>query len=90
MKVHQLVFVALGTPGVGAFLAPSIHGSSCGCSNMRIGDGHGRQRRQPTMRLEFSASPVNTKETLTRTTDLSLEGIGKKRKIALLGSTVRD
>lgn len=41
------------------------------------------------MGLDFSASPVNTKETLKRTTDLSLEGIGKKSKIALLGSTVR-
>ncbi|CAM9835958.1 unnamed protein product, partial [Chrysoparadoxa australica] len=37
--------------------------------------------------LEYSAAPVNRAETLTRTTDLALEGSALKRKLALLGST---
>lgn len=39
--------------------------------------------------LDFSASPVNTAETLQRTTALSLEGAWQKKKLAVLGSTVR-
>lgn len=40
--------------------------------------------------LESSASPVNTAASLQRTTELSLGGEGMKKKIALLGSTVRQ
>lgn len=37
-----------------------------------------------------AASPVNTVETLQRTSELAIEGIGKTKKLALLGSTVGD
>lgn len=80
MKTHQLAFIALGAPGVGAFVTPTTYVAGghpcCGCGNMR-------------MALDFSASPVNSAETLQRTTDLSLGGKGTKKKVALLGSTVR-
>lgn len=80
MKTHQLAFIALGAPGVGAFVTSTAYVArghpGCGCGNMR-------------MALDFSASPVNSAETLQRTTDLSLGGKGTKKKVALLGSTVR-
>lgn len=81
IKICQLTAIALATSGVGAFLSPAIHvggkASSCRC-NVRMAQ------------LDFSASPVNTAETLQRTTELSLEASGKKKKkLALLGSTVR-
>lgn len=78
MKAYELACVVLGTPGVGAFMSPSIHVAASTC-------------RHPTRMaaLDFSASPVNTAESLKRTSELSLEGMGNKKKIALLGSTVR-
>lgn len=59
-------------------MSPPIHVAASTCRN-------------PTRMaaLDFSASPVNTAETLKRTSDLSLEGMRNKKKIALLGSTVR-
>lgn len=81
MRAHDLVLVALGSPGVGAFFIPPINvlSTNSGCR-------HGSTRMAA---LDFSASPVNTAETLKRTTDLSLAGAGSKKKLALLGSTVR-
>lgn len=80
MKAHELVLIALGTPGVSAFFVRPAHAlrtnpGSCGYTRMAA--------------LDFSASPVNSAETLKRTTDLSLAGAGSKKKLALLGSTVR-
>eukprot|EP00904_Undaria_pinnatifida_P004637 jgi/Undpi1/14174/HiC_scaffold_9.g03824.m1 len=78
MKAHELVLIALGTPGVSAFFVRPAHAlrtnpGSCGYTRMAA--------------LDFSASPVNSAETLKRTTDLSLAGAGSKKKLALLGST---
>ena len=75
MRAHELVLVALGSPGVGAFLISPTTGCCYGNTRMAA--------------LDFSASPVNSAETLKRTTDLSLAGAGSKKKLALLGSTVR-
>lgn len=74
MKPYHLTFLLLESLGVEGFLSPSI-GHVAGSSKMH-------------MKLDFSACPVNSRESLQRTTDLSLEGIGAK-KVALLGSTVR-
>lgn len=81
MRAHELVLVALGSPGVGAFFSSptNVLSTNSGCR-------HGSTRMAA---LDFSASPVNTAETLKRTTDLSLAGAGSKKKLALLGSTVR-
>lgn len=81
MKTQHLVVATLSCSSVGAFLPPPVHvagvRSRCGCSHTRMAA------------LDFSACPVNTPETLKRTTDLSLVGMGTKKKLALLGSTVR-
>lgn len=74
MKPYHLAFLLLESVGVKGFLSPSI-GHVAGSSKLH-------------MNLDFSACPVNSRESLQRTTDLSLEGIGA-RKVALLGSTVR-
>lgn len=81
MRAHELVLVALGSPGVaGFFVSPAnVLSTNPGCC-------HGSTRMAA---LDFSASPVNSAETLKRTTDLSLAGAGAKKKLALLGSTVR-
>lgn len=72
---HHLAFLLVASLGVeGFFNSPSI-GHVAGSSKLH-------------MNLDFSACPVNSRESLQRTTDLSLEGIGA-RKVALLGSTVR-
>ncbi|CAM9542791.1 unnamed protein product [Ectocarpus sp. 6 AP-2014] len=83
MKTHQLALLALGATGVESFLPPCTHdplavgraASDKSRSNMRMAA------------LDFSASPVNTRETFQRTMDLALEETGAKKKIALLGST---
>ena len=74
MKPYHLAFLLLESLGVEGFISPSI--------------GHVTGSSKLHMNLDFSACPVNSRESLQRTTDLSLEGIGA-RKVALLGSTVR-
>lgn len=79
MNAYQLVLVVFGTPFVGAFLSPPVHVS---------GAPPGYRCSTHMAALDFSASPVNTAETLQRTTNISLQGTGQKKKLALLGSTV--
>lgn len=81
MKGHDLLLLACGIPGVRAFLSPTIHVASARYS--------GTNMRTSMAALDFSACPVNTAEALQRTTDLSVEGMQAKTKLALLGSTVR-
>lgn len=74
------VVAVAGTPGVRALLFHALHAGG-------TPSGYRCQTRMGA--LDFSACPVNTAETLQRTSALAIEGIGTKKKIALLGSTVR-
>lgn len=80
MKPYHFAFLLLESLGVEGFISPFVG---------HLGGEYGRSRSSKMhMNLDFSACPVNSRESLQRTTDLSLEGVGA-RKVALLGSTVR-
>lgn len=86
MKLCSLLCVLLGTSSVKAFLPPGLHtvlGTSSGFRQRALS-----RKGQAEMRCGKAASPVNTAETLQRTSELAIEGIGNAKKLALLGSTV--
>lgn len=80
MMAYNLALTLLGVRVAQGFITPTVHMAST-LSPMAL------QTRMTA--LDFSATPVNTAETLQRTSTLAIEGAGKK-KLALLGSTVRE
>lgn len=86
MKSYALLCIILGTQSVRAFLPPGLHTGLAASS--AFGQPALSRKGKAEMQCGNAASPVNSAETLQRTSDLAIQGIGKTKKLALLGSTV--